>query len=90
MLWEEPRALYLPRLPQPRPVTLENVTGSKSFPTVSPDSLMSVTCAQREPAVICEESEPVANLPVPHGPLATPIASIFDGLARNTHRSGLP
>lgn len=44
---------------------LENVTGSRTFSTVSPDSVTSVTCAQCEPAFICEEQRaPVVNLPI--------------------------
>ena len=38
---------------------LENVAGSRTFSTASPDS---VTCAQCEPAFICEEHR--ANLPI--------------------------
>ena len=41
---------------------LEDVAGSRTFSTASPDS---VTCAQCEPAFICEEHRaPVANLPI--------------------------
>jgi hypothetical protein len=41
---------------------LEDVAGSRMFSTASPDS---VTCAQCEPAFICEKHRaPVANLPI--------------------------
>ncbi|XP_059212904.1 adhesion G-protein coupled receptor F1-like [Centropristis striata] len=41
---------------------LEDVAGSRTFSTASPDS---VTCAQCDPAFICEEHRvPVANLPI--------------------------
>lgn len=41
---------------------LEDVAGSKTFSTASQDS---VTCAQCEPAFICEEHRaPVVNLPI--------------------------
>ncbi|KAI3375446.1 hypothetical protein L3Q82_003691 [Scortum barcoo] len=44
---------------------LEDVAGSRTFSTASPDSVTSVTCAQCEPAFICEEHRaPVANLPI--------------------------
>ncbi|MED6295527.1 hypothetical protein CHARACLAT_032739 [Characodon lateralis] len=44
---------------------LKDVAGSRSLSTVSPDSVTSVTCAQCEPAFICEEHRaPVANLPI--------------------------
>ncbi|CAB1460430.1 unnamed protein product [Pleuronectes platessa] len=35
---------------------LDDVTGSITFTTVFPDSFTTVTCAQREPALICEEN----------------------------------
>ncbi|XP_073701973.1 uncharacterized protein [Garra rufa] len=44
---------------------LEDVAGSRTFSTASPDSATSVTCAQCEPAFIFEEHRPpVANLPI--------------------------
>lgn len=44
---------------------LDDVTGSITFSTASPDSLVPVTCAQCEPAVICEENRaPMADLPI--------------------------
>ena len=44
---------------------LEDVAGSRTFSTASPDSVMSVTCAQCEPALIREEHRaPMANLPI--------------------------
>ncbi|MEQ2253318.1 hypothetical protein ILYODFUR_030866 [Ilyodon furcidens] len=44
---------------------LKDVAGSRSLSTVSPDSVTSVTCAQCEPAFICEELRaPVVNLPI--------------------------
>ncbi|MEQ2170324.1 hypothetical protein GOODEAATRI_034353 [Goodea atripinnis] len=44
---------------------LKDVAGSRSLSTVSPDSVTSVTCAQCEPAFICEDHRaPVANLPI--------------------------
>ncbi|MEQ2178661.1 hypothetical protein GOODEAATRI_016438 [Goodea atripinnis] len=44
---------------------LKDVAGSRSLSTVSPDSVTSVTCAQCEPAFICEEHRaPVVNLPI--------------------------
>uniref|UniRef100_A0A8C7F7E3 Fibroblast growth factor n=1 Tax=Oncorhynchus kisutch TaxID=8019 RepID=A0A8C7F7E3_ONCKI len=44
---------------------LEDVAGSRTFSTASPDSVTSVTCAQCEPAFICEEHRaPVVNLPI--------------------------
>ena len=44
---------------------LEDVAGSRTFSTVSPDSVTSVTCAQCEPALIREEHRaPRANLPI--------------------------
>ncbi|XP_073326342.1 syntaphilin [Pagrus major] len=44
---------------------LEDVAGSRTFSTASPDSVTSVACAQCEPASICEEHRaPVANLPI--------------------------
>ncbi|KAI3359029.1 hypothetical protein L3Q82_015428 [Scortum barcoo] len=52
-------------LPTAKPVMLEDVAGSRTFSTASPDSVTSVTCAQCEPAFICEEHRaPVANLPI--------------------------
>uniref|UniRef100_A0AAR2M0E9 SH3 domain-containing protein n=1 Tax=Pygocentrus nattereri TaxID=42514 RepID=A0AAR2M0E9_PYGNA len=43
----------------------DDVAGSRSLSTASPDSVTSVTCAQCEPAFICEEHRaPVANLPI--------------------------
>ncbi|KAI3361633.1 hypothetical protein L3Q82_002003 [Scortum barcoo] len=51
--------------PLPNQVMLEDVAGSRTFSTASPDSVTSVTCAQCEPAFICEEHRaPVANLPI--------------------------
>ncbi|CAJ0953179.1 unnamed protein product, partial [Ranitomeya imitator] len=51
--------------PTAKSVMLKDVAGSRSFSTASPDSVTSVTCAQCEPAFICEEHrEPVANLPI--------------------------
>ncbi|CAM4712114.1 unnamed protein product [Leuciscus chuanchicus] len=47
------------------PVTSSHVAGSRTFSTASPDSITSFTCAQCEPAVICEEHRaPVATLPI--------------------------
>lgn len=44
---------------------LEDVAGSRTFSTASPDSVTSVTCAQCEPALIREEHRaPMANLPI--------------------------
>ncbi|CAJ0938639.1 unnamed protein product [Ranitomeya imitator] len=44
---------------------LKDVAGSKSLSTASPDSVTSVTCAQCEPAFICEKHRaPVVNLPI--------------------------
>uniref|UniRef100_A0A3B5QS54 NACHT domain-containing protein n=1 Tax=Xiphophorus maculatus TaxID=8083 RepID=A0A3B5QS54_XIPMA len=44
---------------------LKDVAGSRPLSTASPDSVTSVTCAQCEPAFICEEHKaPVANLPI--------------------------
>ena len=44
---------------------LEDVAGSRMFSTAFPDSVTSVTCAQCEPAFVCEEHKvPVANLPI--------------------------
>ncbi|KAI4886263.1 hypothetical protein NFI96_016349 [Prochilodus magdalenae] len=44
---------------------LNDVAGSRSLSTASPDSVMSFTCAQCKPAFICEEHRaPVANLPI--------------------------
>ncbi|KAI4887677.1 hypothetical protein NFI96_014865 [Prochilodus magdalenae] len=44
---------------------LKDVAGSRSLPTASPDSVTSVTCAQCEPAFICEEHRaPATNLPI--------------------------
>jgi len=44
---------------------LEDVAGSRTFSTASPDSFTSVTCAQCEPALIREEHRaPMANLPI--------------------------
>ncbi|KAJ8355046.1 hypothetical protein SKAU_G00226130 [Synaphobranchus kaupii] len=44
---------------------LDDVAGSITFATASPDSFTSVTCAQCEPALICEENgAPMADLPI--------------------------
>ncbi len=44
---------------------LNDVTGSITFSTGSPDPFTSVTCAQGEPALICEKHRvPVADLPI--------------------------
>ena len=51
--------------PTAKPVMLNDVTGSITFTTASPDSFTPVTCAQCEPALICEENgAPMADLPV--------------------------
>ena len=48
--------------PTNKPIMLEDFTGSITFTMASPDSFMSVTCAQCEPALICEENwVPPAN-----------------------------
>ena len=39
----------------PRPVILNDVTGGIMFSTASLDPFTSVTCAQGEPAIICEK-----------------------------------
>lgn len=47
----------------PNPVMLDNAGGSRAFPAASSDSVTSVTCAQCEPAPVCEENTaPQANL----------------------------
>lgn len=44
---------------------LDDVAGSITFTTVSPDSFMSVTCAQCEPVLICEKNRALmADLPI--------------------------
>ena len=51
--------------PTAKAVMLEDVAGRRTFSTASPDSVTSVTCAQCEPALICEEHRaPIANLPI--------------------------
>ena len=56
--------------PTTQPVVLDDVTGSRTFTTPSPDSFTPVTCAQCEPAFICEENwVPVAGGPANSGVL---------------------
>ncbi|KAI3358489.1 hypothetical protein L3Q82_014907 [Scortum barcoo] len=51
--------------PLPNRSCWKDVAGSRTFSTASPDSYTFVTCAQCEPAFICEEHRaPVANLPI--------------------------
>ena len=61
--------------PTTKQVMLDDVTGSITFTTVSPDSFTTVTCAHCEPALICEEKgAPMADL---------------ESLVRNMHTSSL-
>lgn len=57
----------MPHWPTIKPVMLNDVTGRITFSTASTDPFMSVTCAQGEPALICEkhrtQAGPVVDLP---------------------------